>query len=121
LPATREAPPRRRPARAPEVDVVTLLREHVVPVLVERGHVRRTERPVVLERPSAAARQPSPGTISVTPEAVELDAPEAEPQVNLNIGRVVVTHAPAPAPRAPAPPTQTVDHADYLARRKARR
>jgi hypothetical protein len=33
----------------------------------------------------------------------------------------VVTHAPAPAPRAPAPPTQTVDHADYLARRKARR
>jgi len=116
----RDAPP------PPAVDVVTLLREHVVPVLVERGVVSRRERPVVAAaRPSAP---PRPGTVSVAPVApaqVEPAAPEAgPPQVNVTIGRVEVTRAPSPRPpTAPAAPPRpsTVDHDAYLARRRAQR
>ena len=110
----------------PEVDVVTVLREHVVPMLVERGVVSRRERPVVAAaRPSAP---PRPGTVSVAPAApaqVEPAAPEAgPPQVNVTIGRVEVTRAPSPRPPtapAAAPRPSTVDHDAYLARRRAQR
>jgi hypothetical protein len=113
-------------APPPEVDVVTLLREHVVPVLVERGVVSRRERPVVAAaRPSAPPRS---GTVSIAPAApaqVEPVAPEAgPPQVNVTIGRVQVTRAPSPRPpAAPAAPPRpsTVDHDAYLARRRAQR
>ncbi len=115
-----DAPPsparraRRPPRRSPEVDVVTLLREHVLPVLVERRAVERRERTVVADRPAV----PRPGTVSVAP--VDVVAEDEPPQVNVSIGRVVVTRAPAPPPPAPSQRPTTVDHEAYLARRRAR-
>jgi hypothetical protein len=94
--------------------VVTLLREHVVPVLVERRAIERRERPVVADRPAV----PRPGTVSVAP--VDVSSEDEAPQVNVNIGRVVVTRPQPPAPPAPSPRPTTVDHDAYLARRRTR-
>lgn len=140
------APGRRRrrrpapgPAPAPALDLAALLREHVVPALVDRGAVSRDERPVVAEPHSAAGARrqdpPRPGTVAVhaTPPAIsaparlQLGDPEerdGSPAVHLHIDRVVVTRAAPPAPPAPASPPRaprrTVDHAAYLARRRER-
>jgi hypothetical protein len=124
---------------APALDLAALLREHVVPALVDRGALSRDERAVVAEPASAAAARrqdpPQPGTVAVraTPAAAmapargqpeELPARDADPAVHLHIDQVVVTRAPPPTPPAPAPPPRaarrTVDHAAYLARRRER-
>jgi hypothetical protein len=117
-------------------ELAVLLREHVVPALVERRVVSREERVVVAEPSNAAPppRQaaPGPGTVSVraTPPAATPPEPagqrpahRSEPTVQLHIDRVVVTRAPAPTPPpapVPRPPRRTVDHAAYLARRRER-
>jgi hypothetical protein len=115
-------------------DLAALLREHVMPALVERGVVSREERAVVAEPSNAAPAPrndpPDPGTVTVraTPPAASEPAEErpaqpSEQAVHLHIDRVVVTRAPAPAPPpapAPRPPRRTVDHAAYLARRRER-
>ena len=137
------APRRRRPAPgpapAPALDLAALLREHVVPALVDRGAVSRDERPVVAEPHSAAGARrqdpPRPGTVGrardpaghLRARAPQLGDPEerdGSPAVHLHIDRVVVTRAAPPAPPAPASPPRaprrTVDHAAYLARRRER-
>ena len=138
------APRRRRrpapgPVATPALDLAALLRDHVVPALVERGAVSRDERPVVAAPSGAAAVRgrgaPRPGTIGVRATPAVVAAParaepgeprerDADPAVHLHIDRVVVTRAPAPAPPQPAPPPRpprrTVDHAAYLARRRER-
>ena len=85
-----------------------------MPVLVERRAVERRERPVVASRPAV----PRPGTVSVAP--LDVVTEDEAPQVNVSIGRVVVTRAPAPPAPAPSARPTTVDHDAYLARRRAR-
>jgi hypothetical protein len=122
----------------PALDLAVLLREHVMPALVDRGALGRDERPVVAEprSPASARRQapPGPGRVAVraTPpvfapaghEPGGPQEPDADPAVHLHIDQVLVTRAPAPTPPPPAPPPRalrrTVDHAAYLARRRER-
>jgi hypothetical protein len=139
-------PPRRRrrraapaPSATPTLDLAALLRDHVVPALVDRGALGRDERPIIAEPASAATARrhepPRPGTVAVraTPataaaaaghEPEELPARDADPAVHLHIDQVLVTRAPPPAPPPPAPAPRaarrTVDHAAYLARRRER-
>ena len=111
-----------RPPPAPVPDLAVLLREHVVPALVDRGVVSRDERAVVAGRPAAPAPRrapPRPGhrAVRATPPAApapsspaEPPARRSEPDVHLHIDRVVVTRAPAPAPpQPPAPPPRPPD------------
>jgi hypothetical protein len=121
-------PSRRARAGAPALDLHTLLREHVVPALVDRGVVKRDEEPV--DAPAQGPTIPPPGKFAVEARHVAglpppLDAetagpsaPDRPPEVHVHIDRVMVTRAPPPPPE---PPRSTVDHDAYLARRRERR
>lgn len=139
--------PQTRPNRTeqptpPLPDVLTIVRDHVIPALVERRVIDRRDRPVVVQ---ADRRDPSP---SATAPVVSVDGvrtragdqpgpvpdgqlspqhgttPVAAPSVSVSIDRVVVTQAPPkqPPPQPVRPsPRPSVDHEAYLARRRAPR
>lgn len=82
------------------LDFATLLRDHVVPALVERGVVGPDEAPVV---EPARRGGPAPGTFAVGTADVSgmsgAGDPDARtPEVHVHIERVTVTRAPAPPP-----------------------
>ncbi|MGW1245209.1 hypothetical protein [Streptomyces bobili] len=112
-------------------DVLELVREHVVPVLAERGVLRPSARVEV--RPTGAGKPPQPpptgaATVLTTPVRRTPNRPSGtvasgNPVVHLHIARIdVFPPAPAPAHTPPAvPPSHRtgarVDLDAYLARR----
>ncbi len=120
-------PERRSGPTAP--DAVELVREHVVPMLAERGLLRSSAEVEVRPAETGKPRQVTPtGTTDVlttparrTPHPFKAVS-SAAPVVHLHIARIDV-HPPAPAPAQPSavPPAhrtrERVDLDAYLARR----
>ena len=136
--ASQPPPP---PVTAP--DPVAVVRDRVVPVLVEAGVLGADEEVEVVD--AAAPKPASEVTTAASRPGVQLrvdtanragpdrrdhtnpepwKAPGSVPDVHVHIGRIEVIRAPAPPPPSPALParvrrtTPAVDHADYLARRR---
>jgi hypothetical protein len=107
---------------------VELVRDHVVPVLTERGALPPSA-PVEVRAAKAGEPAPTPraGTATVrtsaarrTPSAYSDTDASGAPAVHLHIARIeVLPPAPPLAPAAPAPvrPASRVDLDAYLARR----
>ena len=126
------APAHARPSRPPTrraqpVDVAALLREQVFSALAESGSIPTGVTPVVAT--STTSPTPTPGTATVRAEGVRIEPPVVETpasgDVHVHIARVSVTQAPPgspPAPRVSRSETvrRSVDHQDYLARRRER-
>jgi hypothetical protein len=120
-----------------DLDPIWLVREHVLPILVERGALRREQPADVLPR----ARAPAPGRAVVAVTAGRAartgavsPAAGLPPEVHVHIDRIEVHHPPepaAPAPRPaqatqprrprPAPRPPAADLGAYLARRRGGR
>ncbi len=129
------------PATAP--DPFAVVRDRVVPVLVEAGVLGADEEVQVVH--AAAPKPASEVTTAASRRGVQLrvdtadtagenrrdganpepwKAPGSVPDIHVHIGRIEVIRAPAPPPPSPALParvhrtTPAVDHAGYLARRR---
>lgn len=123
-------PDRPRPSQAVVPDPFVLVRDRVVPVLVDAGVLRATENIEVVD-----AAEPAPaGPQERRAVRLRVDAPRPThrhragpqprdnrvPDIHVHIGRIEVTRPAAPSP-PPAPARRTapaVDHAAYLARRR---
>ncbi len=120
----------------PPVDVIALVRDHVVPALRRAGLLGHDEGPPsVIRRAGTGPAPPSDrpaaefGDVRVAPAPQPLPVDHgrrqpAAPPVTVHIGTITVTRptaaAPPPAP-APSPRRRgDVDHAAYLARRRER-
>ncbi|MGC0252719.1 hypothetical protein [Pseudactinotalea sp. Z1748] len=132
-PAPAPAPaPRSRTRHSPAlpaIDVAAILREEVYQALVAQQVLTARERPVVAE-PGHAPHRPAQDAAVLRADRVSTASQDGltgtvgakPPTVQVNIGRVSVTRAPAaPRPRAAAPARGLVDHAAYLARRRDHR
>jgi hypothetical protein len=122
-PAPPPAPPGRAQPLAPP-DPAVLIRDHVVPVLIDRGLIAPAE-PVVVGPRRANDGAPRRG-VRVVPGATRVRTGEGgraagSGEVHVHIERVEVQR---PAPRPPAPTARRTPGADldaYLARRRERR
>ncbi|MGC0273298.1 hypothetical protein ACO0LV_09915 [Pseudactinotalea sp. Z1739] len=128
-PAAAPRPHTRYSPAPPAIDVAAILREEVYRALVAQQVLTARERPVVAE-PGHARHRPAQGAavlradrVSTVPQDGQTGTAGAQaPTVQVSIGRVTVTRAPAaPQPRAAAPARGLVDHAAYLARRRDHR
>jgi hypothetical protein len=127
---------------------ITLVEQHLVPVLVERSLIASAESVDVISRTATLPRPPAPGHAQVVVDDVRLDprsppveqativsAPSddpvngqhpqdfgpatAMPAVHLHIGRIEVTRTPRTAQAGPSRSAPpTVDHSEYLTKRR---
>jgi hypothetical protein len=128
------------PPDGPDLDPVWLIREHVLPVLVERGALGREQPADVLSRAQAAAPGRTVAAVTagrVTRTGPALRGSAVPPEVHVHIDRIEVHHPPTPAaaarpaprpgqapPQRPARPARRPPAADlsaYLARRRETR
>ena len=105
------------PGRAPGTDEI--LREHVVPALVDAGVLPEgaREHVVVLRDGERAPADRRPLAPVVRLDA-EPDRSSGGGDVHVHIGRVEVLRPSPPQPPAPRPRPAVVDHDAYLARRQ---
>lgn len=125
-PEDQEVPPTSGPGSSPVPDPVTLVREHVVPVLVDSGMFRPGERfdvpdpdrPSRPADPQATRLLMSPPRISQSDRTQTPSSPAQPADVHVHIDRIEVVRPAAPTTplptRRPVPP---VDHKAYLAKR----
>ncbi|MGE2722349.1 hypothetical protein [Mycolicibacterium celeriflavum] len=114
-------------------DPLVLVREQVVPVLVDAGVLVSDERPAVVDAETTVA-PPEPGEVQLRVESHERPEPappDSAPEpllptadIHVHIDRIDVVRPqpePPPEPKRSAPRPRLVDHAEYLARRRDRR
>ena len=120
-------PDRPRPSPAVVPDPLVLVRERVVPVLVEAGVLGATEDVEVIDaaEPPAGPQKRRAVRLRVdTPRPTHLHRAGPEPRnnrvpdIHVHIGRIEVTRPAAPPPPPARPTAPAVDHAAYLARRR---
>ena len=132
-PGADAAPTADQPA-VPAPDPIVIVRDRVVPVLVQAGVVDAAEEVEVVHAAPGAPGGVSAGRgvqLRVDPPQPrhprhDGSPPGRPPDVHVHIGRIEVIRAPAPPPAPPpaAPARRSapaVDHAAYLARRRERR